>query len=85
MCEAEAFRFREPKTVVDEQDLVDKAFPTSTKYKNKLAVAILNEWQTARKVQVPKLDSGGMFEDYDLQNVGVKYCQHESKIWMHCL
>ena len=30
-----------------------------------------DEWQTARKVQVPVLDSGGMFKDYDLHKVGV--------------
>jgi len=33
MCEAEAFRFREPKTVVEEEDrtrtLVDKYIPSS--------------------------------------------------------
>ena len=40
MCEAEAFRFRAPKTVVEEEDLVDKAIPTSTKYKNKWPVTI---------------------------------------------
>ena len=50
MCEAEAFRFREPKTVVEEEHLVDKAIPNSTKYKNKWAVTIFNELQTARKV-----------------------------------
>jgi len=69
MCEAEAFRFRDPKTVVEEEDLVDKAIPTSTKYKNKWAVTIFNEWQTARKVQMPVLDCGGMFKDYDLVGV----------------
>ena len=62
MCEAEALRFREPKQILVE-DLVDKAILTSTKYKNKWAVTIFNEWQTAPKVQVPVLDSGGMFED----------------------
>ena len=70
MGEAEAFRFRKPKTVVEEEDLVDNATPTSTKYKNKWAVAIFNEWQTARKVQVPVLDSGGMLKDNDLHKVG---------------
>jgi len=29
MCEAKAFRFREPKTVVEEEDLVDKYIPSS--------------------------------------------------------
>ena len=62
-CEAEAFRFREPKTVVEEENLVDKAFPSSMKYKNKWVVTISNEWQTAQKIQ-DWLYSGGMFEDY---------------------
>ena len=30
MCEAEAFRFGEHKTVVEEEDLVDKSTPSST-------------------------------------------------------
>ena len=29
MCKAEAFRFREPKAVVKEEDLVDKYIPSS--------------------------------------------------------
>jgi len=49
MYEAEAFRFRDRKTVVEEEDLVDKAIPTSTKYKNEWAVTIFNEWQTKTK------------------------------------
>ena len=53
ICEAEAFRFREPETVVEDEDLVDEAIPTSTKYENKWTVTIFNEWQTARKFQVP--------------------------------
>ena len=40
------------------------------KYKNKWAVTIFNKWQTERKVQVPVLDSVGMFKDYDLHKVG---------------
>ena len=64
-------RFREPKTLCQEEELVEKAIPSPTKYKNKWAVTIVNEWQTARKVQVPALDSGGMLKDYDLHKVGV--------------
>ena len=46
--------------------LVDKAISTATKYKNKWAVNIFNEWQTERKVQVPVLHSGGMqYRDKD--------------------
>ena len=52
-------------------DRQQKNRSTTTKYKNKWAVTIFNEWQTARKVQVPVLDSGGMFKDYDLPKVGV--------------
>ena len=48
MCEAEAFRFREPKTVVEEEDPVDKAIPTSTKYESKWALTIFSEWQSAQ-------------------------------------
>jgi len=29
MCEAEEFRFREPKMVVEEEDLVNKSIPSS--------------------------------------------------------
>ena len=43
MCEVEASRFREAKTVVKEEDLVEKAIPTLTNYKNKWAVTIFNE------------------------------------------
>ena len=71
MWEVEASRCREAKTVVEEEDLVEKAIPSSTKSKNKWAVTIFNEWQTARKVQVPVLDCGGVSKDYDLHNVGV--------------
>lgn len=56
---------------MEEEDLVDKAIPTSTKYKNKWAVTIFNEWQTEGKVHVPVSDSGGMFKDYDLHKVGI--------------
>ena len=48
MCEAEAFRFREPKTVMEE-DLFDKGITNSTRDKKKWAVTIINKWQTAWK------------------------------------
>ena len=58
MCET--FRFRRPKTVVEGKDLVDKAIPTSTKCKNKWAVTTFSEWPTARKFEVPVLDSSDL-------------------------
>ena len=43
--------------------------PASTKYKNKWAVSSFAEWQRLREVQVPVLDCGGLFKDYDLHKV----------------
>ena len=40
-------RFREPKTFCEEE-LVEKAVPSSTKYKNKWALSVFGEWQFAR-------------------------------------
>ena len=62
-------RFREPKTVYKERELVEKAIPSSTKYKNKWAVAIFDEWQISRSVIAPVLDPGGLFKGYDLHKV----------------
>ena len=62
-------RFRVPKTSFQENVLVNDAVPASTKYKNKWAVSIFAEWQRLREVQVPVLDCGGLFKDYDLHKV----------------
>lgn len=56
---------------MEEENLVDKAIPTSTKYKNKWTDTIFNEYQTVQNVQVHVLDSEGMFKD----------CHDLSKIW----
>ena len=62
-------RFREPKTFCEEEEIVEKAVPSSTKYKNKWALSVFGEWQFARTIKVPVLDPGGLFKDYDLQKV----------------
>ena len=62
-------RFHVPKTSFQENVLVNDAVPASTKYKNKWAVSIFAEWQRLREVQVPVLDCGGLFKDYDLHKV----------------
>ena len=62
-------RFRVPKTSFQENVLVNDAVPASTKYKNEWAVTIFAEWQRLREVQVPVLDYGGLFKDYDLHKV----------------
>ena len=62
-------RFRVPKTSFQENVLMNDAFPVSTKYKNKLVVSILAEWQRLREVKVPVLDCGGLFKDHDFHKV----------------
>ena len=69
MSEDGEARFREPKTVYDQRDWVEKVIPSSTKYKNKWAVAIFDEWQNSRSVIAPVLDPGGLFKGYDLHKV----------------
>ena len=64
MCEDGEARFREPKTVYEERELVEKAIPSSTKYKKKWAVTIFGEWQISLSVIAPVLDQG-----YDLHKV----------------
>ena len=48
MSEDGKARFKEPKTVYKERELV---IPSSTKYKNKKAVTISGEWQISLSVQ----------------------------------
>ena len=62
-------RFREPKMVYEECELVVKAIPSSAKYNNKWAVTIFGEWQFSQSVIVPVLDPEGLFKGYDLHKV----------------
>ena len=62
-------RFREPKPVYEERELVEKAIPYSAKYKNKWAVTIFGEWKISLSVIAPVLDPGGLFKGYDLHKV----------------
>ena len=55
--------FREPRTVCEERELVEKAILSSTKYNNKWAVTIFGEWQISRSVITPVLDPGVLFND----------------------
>jgi len=50
---------------------MEKAVPSSTKYKNKWALSVFGEWQFARTIKVPVLDPGGLFKDYDLHKVAM--------------
>ena len=62
-------RFCVPKTSFQENVLVNDAIPASTKFKNKWTVSSFVEWQRLREDQVPVLDCGGLFKDYDLHKV----------------
>ena len=52
------------------------ATESSTKYKNKWAVAIFGEWQISRSVIAPVLDPGGLFKGYDLHKGHTAFNQH---------
>ena len=69
MSEDGEARFREPKTVYEERELVEKAIPLSTKYKNKWVVTVFGEWQISRSVIAPVLDPGGLLKGYDFHKV----------------
>ena len=69
MTEDGEARFREPKPVYQERELVEKAIPYSAKYKNKWAVTIFSKWKISRSVIAPVLDPGRLFKGYDLHKV----------------
>ena len=73
MSEDGEARFREPKTVYEERELVRKAIPSSTKYRNKWAVTIFSEWQISWSVIAPVLVPGGLFKSYDLHKDAKKH------------
>ena len=68
MSEEGEARFREPKPVYEERELVEKAIPYSAKCKNKWTVTIFGEWKIARSVIAPVLDPGGLFKGFDFSH-----------------
>ena len=60
MSEDGEARFTERKTVYEERELVEKAIRSWTKYMNKWAVTIFDEWQISRSIIAPVLDLGGL-------------------------
>ncbi|KAL9961913.1 hypothetical protein ACROYT_G030949 [Oculina patagonica] len=61
-------RFRSPKTIEEEELCVERAVPKSTRYKNKWAIGIFEDWQRVRSVNVPILEVGGVFKEYALHS-----------------
>ena len=62
-------RFRTPKSSSEENELLNSATPTSTKYKNRWALQLFNKWKDARSLKMPVLDCGGLFKDYQWNEV----------------
>ena len=65
MAESNAVnRFRVSKSGEEESKLLKESVPKSTVYKNKWSVKVFQEWKMSRVVQVPAIDSGGVFKDW---------------------
>ena len=62
-------RFRQAKTAEEEVNLVQNAVSKSSKYKNKWAYGILDEWQRQRLVKVPIVEAVGFFKNNDFHQV----------------
>ena len=69
--------FRLLKSASEEQVRADEAVPSSTKYKNKWALKLFQEWQQQREMKVPILDPGGLFKDYELHKLTPVSCEIE--------
>lgn len=63
------YRFREPKTFVDEEVPRVYAVPKSTRYINKWAARIFEERAKARFSKAATLEPGGVFKECDLHIV----------------
>ena len=62
-------RFRFPKTIEKEELCVEREVPNSTRYKNKWAVGIFEDWQRVRSVKFPIVEVGGVFTENKLDKV----------------
>ena len=62
-------RFCFPKTIEEEELCVERGVLKSTRYKNKWAVGIFEDWQHVRRVKFPIVEIGGVFKEYELDKV----------------
>ena len=69
LAEDESCRFRQPKSVQEEDSLLVQSKPKSTRYKDKWAVEVFSTWQAAREPKFCTLDAGSVFKDYDVHRV----------------
>ena len=52
-------RFRSTRSAEEEQTLLERAMPPSTRYATKWALTIFDSWRAARKVKEVKIDDAG--------------------------
>ena len=61
-------RFRCARTVEEEQGLLDKAIPISTRYKNNWAVSLFHAWKQSRENKSAALEATSL-KEVDIDNV----------------
>ena len=64
-----SFRFRPPKSCIEEVSLLQRSKPKSTQYEDKWAVDVFRNWQAAREKKSHLLDPGSVFKDYDVHRM----------------
>ena len=69
LAEDESCRFRQPRSVQEEDSLLGQSKPKSTQYKDKWAVEVFRSWQAAREQKFCILDAGSVVKDYDVHRV----------------
>ena len=80
MAESNAVhRFRVPKSGEEESKLLKESVPV---YKNKWSAKVFREWQMSRVVQIPVIDSGGVFKDWRITCMKVIPLQQISQAWI---
>ena len=62
-------RFRQAKSADEEANLLESAVPKSTRYKDKWAYEIFEQWQKERLIKVPNFEVIGLCKDYDFRLV----------------
>ena len=55
-------RFCILKTIKEDELCVERAVPKSTRYKNKWAVGIFEDWQRVQSVKFPIVEVGGVLK-----------------------
>ena len=67
--------FREPKSVVEESEILENALPRSTRLVNKWAMKIFGEWQAGRtNKKACEEESGSAVETSQIQDLETNIC-----------